>query len=216
MSSDEFLGFDEILPTKIKPADLKIGKNYIILNSWNEPRNFGDNFVSRGRPSQKDISGDGVGYKFKGLVDAGRYAESATFKRIGELNGVSSISGKTSIETAGHRFYDINDKYFDKKKKGYKSSSSTDPLPDPLPDDGRAKKSRRSKSSSSSGTRRTIKNPTVMDIPRFRDGEAITFTRELLDRAQFFDMIRRDRTGQYEEDRGYPPERGIKFIFHKP
>lgn len=209
--------FDEILPTKIKPSDLKIGKNYIILNSWNEPTN-GLAEPKRGMPSQKDRIGDGVGYKFKGLVDAGRYSQSATFKRIGELNGVSSISGKTSIETAGHLFYDINDKYFDKKKKGYKSSSSTDPLPDPLPDDGRAKKSRRSKSSSSSGTRRSssIKNPTVIDVPRFRDGESITFTRELLDQAQFFDMIRRDRSGQYVEDLDYPPERGIKFIFHKP
>lgn len=208
-----------ILPTKIKPTDLKIGKNYIILNKWNEPKDYGRNGppAVRGFPNKKDLIGNGVGYKFKGLRDVGRYTESATFKRIGELNGVSSISGETSIDTAGHYFYDVNDNYFDDKKKMYKSSSSTDPLPD----EGRSKlpegRSTR-RSSSSSGTRRSssIKNPTVMDIARFRDGEAITFTRELLDQAHFFDMIRRDRSNQYVQDLDYPAERGIKYIFHKP
>lgn len=194
--------FDE---SEIAPSNLIIGKSYYILSR------------ETNRDSQR-----GIGHRFKGLND-----NKATFKRIEALSGVGIPIMDDSVKTSSYKFYDINNPYLkDRESMEYESSSSTDPLPPPLPHEERAKsrrsssdraKSRRS-SSSSSGTRRSssIKNPTVMDIARFRDGEAITFTRDLLDQAQFFDMIRRDRSGQYVEDLDYPAERGIKYIFHKP
>jgi hypothetical protein len=193
--SNAMIEQERFYESAIDPSNLIINKSYLIVDKKTKLRH--------------------IGYRYKGLDD--NYDNLATFKRVQSFSGEGAPIMDDSVDIDSHKFYDINHPYLkDFKSTEYESSSSTDPLPDPLPDDGRAKKSRRSKSSSSSGTRRTIKNPTVTDIPRFRDGEAITFTRELLDRAQFFDMIRRDRTGQYEEDRGYPPERGIKFIFHKP